>query len=268
MEPAVTIAIYLLLFGGTHIGLASAPVRSRLVERFGEVGFGILFSVVAAVAFTLLVNTYARLRFDGVPGIALATVPVARELLLVLSGLSVLLMLGSLARYAASPYAIYSAGHDGEPRGLERVSRHSFFAAVILFGAAHMLLATHLVGTVAFGGLALFAGLGAWHQDRKLLALRGAPYARFLAVTSTLPFAAILAGRQQLVPSELPWGHFATGIIAAVYLRWVHPAILSSGGAWVIGVVVGGAALLTVEALVRARRVTRRRSLDAHPRSA
>ena len=267
MEPAITIAGYWLLFAGTHIGLASSPIRGRLVQRLGEFGFAGFFSVVAAVAFTLLVHSYAALRFEGGPGLGLAAVSGARELLLVLSGAAMLLMLGSFAHYAASPYAMPARRHDGEPRGMERVSRHAFFAAIALFGTAHALLATRLVGTVFFGILAAFTMLGTWHQDRKLLALRGAPYARFVAVTSTIPFAAIVAGRQRLVLRELPWLHLAGGLGVAVGLRMVHGAILSAGGAWVVAVTVGGAALLTLEAWWRARHATRRgpRAVGSEP---
>src|SRR5262245_20680685 len=113
MEPAVTIAGYWLLFAGTHIGLAARPIRSPLVRRLGEFGFAAFFSLVAAGACTLLVRGYAGLRFEGAPGLGFAAVTGVRELLLVLSGAAVLLALGSLARYAASPYAMYSDRHDG-----------------------------------------------------------------------------------------------------------------------------------------------------------
>ena len=86
------------------------------------------------------------------------------------------------------------------------MTRHPFFVGLALFGAAHALLAPRLVGAVAMGSLALFAGVGAWLQDRKLLALRGEDYCDYLAVTSAIPFAAILAGRQRLVWGELPYG--------------------------------------------------------------
>jgi len=51
---------------------------------------------------------------------------------------------------------------------VERVTRHPFFVGVALLASAHLLLATRLVGTVFFAGLAALAILGAWHQDRKL----------------------------------------------------------------------------------------------------
>ena len=258
MEPSITIAGYWLLFAGTHIGLATAPIRGRLVQRLGEVGFAAVFSLVATVTFALLVRAYAALHFEGALGLGLASVTGVRELLLVVSGAAMLLALASFARYPASPYAVYGGRHNADPHGMERVSRHAFFAAMALFGAAHALLATRLVGTVFFGVLAVYSTLGAWHQDRKLLALRGAPYERYLAATSMIPFAAILAGRQRLVLRELPWLHLAAGLGLAVGLRAVHGAILSAGGAWVVAAVIGVAVVAGAESWWHARHAPRR----------
>ena len=55
------------------------------------------------------------------------------------------------------------------------MTRHPFFVGVALLASAHVLLATRLVGAVFFAGLAALAILGARHQDRKILARRGAP---------------------------------------------------------------------------------------------
>jgi uncharacterized membrane protein len=162
-------------------------------------------------------------------------------------------MTASFAGYARSPYASQGEGVR-EPYGLGRVTRHPFFAGAVLFGAAHALLATRLVGAVAMAGLALVAGVGAWHQDRKLLRLRGAPYAEYLAATSALPFAAILAGRQRLAWSELPVGLSLLGLALAWTLRAVHASLFAYGGAFVIGAVVGGAGAILASEWRRDRR--------------
>lgn len=47
MEPAWGMAALWVLFGGTHIGLATRAVREPLVKRSGEIGFSLLFSLVA-----------------------------------------------------------------------------------------------------------------------------------------------------------------------------------------------------------------------------
>jgi uncharacterized membrane protein len=175
-----------------------------------------------------------------------------------------MLVVGALAGYARSPFSL---GNEGvrEARGLQRVTRHPFFVGVILLGAAHALLATRLVGAVAMGSLALFAGAGAWLQDRKLLALRGRPYAEYLDVTSTLPFAAIAGGHQRLALSEIPYAALLLGLLLAWGLRAVHDRLFDYGGAYVIGaLVVVPLAILAAEGR-RARRV---RAPAANPREA
>jgi uncharacterized membrane protein len=127
-----------------------------------------------------------------------------------------------------------------EPRGLERVTRHPFFVGAVLLGSAHALLAPHLVGAVAMGSLALFAAIGAWFQDRKLLALRGQSYADYLAATSSIPFAAIAAGRQRLVWRELPFRSLLAGLALAWGLRALHAHLFDQGGAYLIAALVLG----------------------------
>lgn len=266
MEPSLGIALLWLLFGGLHVGLATRRVRAALVARLGEWGFISLFSLLAAVTYTALVHYYALHRLAGGPGLALGATPWLRGALLALVVAGVTLALGSLFTYPASPYALGNE-QTRTPRGLERITRHPFFAGVALTAAAHTLLATRLVGTVWLAGLGLLAVLGAWHQDRKLLALRGEPYAAFLAQTSFLPFAAIVAGRQRLVPGELPWLGLAVAAALALGLRAVHDGIFAHGGAWVIGVTVGGAAFLGLQSWRAARR-RRRRAADGRAAAA
>ena len=68
MEACLVVVLFGCLFGGTHMGLAAPRVRATLVARLGEGGFTALFSVVAAVCFTLLVTYYVGHRFEGPPG--------------------------------------------------------------------------------------------------------------------------------------------------------------------------------------------------------
>src|SRR5262249_59741877 len=112
-----------------------------------------------------------------------------------------------------------------------RITRHGFFAGLALFALAHALIAPHLIGTVGFAGLALVPIIGARHQDAKLLARGGKPYADYLAATSAVPFAAILSGRQRLVWSERPLRGFATGVMVAGGLRRVRGPLVAHGRA-------------------------------------
>ena len=253
MEPALVVALLWLVFGGLHIGLATAAVRDPIASRLGPLGFGIFFSLFAAPSFAALVSYYATHRSEGLPGLALGSVALLRWVLVPLVGAGIALTVAAFDVYPRSPMALFGPPIRG-PRGLERVTRHPFFAGVALLALAHVLLATRLVGTVFVAGLALLAILGARHQDAKLLRLRGRPYAEYLAATSAVPFGALLAGRQRLDWRELPLGTLAAGVVLAFVLRSVHEGIFAHSGAWVIGGTLGGAAFATVQAWRRARR--------------
>lgn len=257
MEPAVGVAVFWLLFGGTHVGLATVSLRRALVARLGELGFIAVYSVIAGAAFAGLVTYYAAHQFAGAAGFAAGEHVLVRGILIVAIVVGFTLALASLWSYPTSTYAI-GTERTREPRGLERITRHPFFAGIALAATAHALLATRLTGTVFFAGLALLAVIGSAHQDRKLLALRGAHYARYLAVTSAIPFAAVLSGRQRLVRSEIRWAAVAVALLLAYVLRTVHPSIFARGGLWVIVAVIGGAAVLGLQSWFQIARRGRR----------
>ena len=241
-----------ILFAGAHIGLGTRRVRRGLVARLGEQGFSVAFSVVAALAFTPLVRFYAAHRFEGPPGLAAGTHPVGNGLLTLLALGGIALAVAGLVGFRPSTMTPFGARVPAV-RGLDRVTRHPFFVGVAVLAIAHTLLATRLVGTVFFGGRAAFTLVGMRIQDAKLLQQRGAPYADYLAATSAVPFAAVVAGRQTVAASELPWIALGVGLIVAGLLRWTHESILAREGLWVVVAVVGGAFSIMVRGFWRSR---------------
>jgi len=265
MEPALVVTALWLAFGGTHVGLAAAPIRGALVQRLGARGFGLVFSAVAAITFALLVHYYAEHRFEGARGLALGEVAWIRWSAIAAIAAGVTLLPSSLFSYPTTPYALFREETEHEARGIERVTRHPFLAAMALFALGHVLLATHLVGTVFAAGFSVLVIGGALHQDRKLAAEKGPAFGRYVASTSGIPFLAILRGDQRLVARELPWGMLALGFVLALVLRSVHDSIFASGGVWVIAVVLGGAAVEVVQSLRRASRRRVRRGDEEAP---
>lgn len=260
LEPVIRVLFAWLAFGGSHIALASSPVRGPLAARLGEKAFQGLFSAVAVATFALLCSVYADASTRGPAGLALASNPWIRWPAMATSALGVVSVFASLFDYPSSAYALSSAGHKREPRGFERITRHGFAVGIAMVGAAHALLAAQLSGTVFFAALALFAIAGSVHQDAKLRARDPERHGAFLAQTSLVPFAAIVSGRGRLVMSELRGSALALGLVAAWALREAHPWIFARGGVYVVIAVVGGAALATVQ---DARRMRRRRRRSA-----
>ncbi len=254
MDPWITVALCWLLFVGTHITLTTSRIRTALIARLGPWGFGYLFSAVAALSFGLAIHTLAIYQGEGPPGLGLERFAGIRWLGIGLIVSGVALSVASFGSLPASTLALLVEGSPREPRGLERITRHPFFVGTALLGTGHVLLASRLVGAIAFSGLALLSIGGAMHQDAKLRSNLGQSYVDYLAQTSFVPFAAMIGRRQQLVAREIPWLGFAVGLAVAFALRSVHGSILADGGGWVIGFAVIGAGLATLQTRIQRSR--------------
>ncbi len=265
MEPTLGVALLWMLFAGTHIGLATEAPRRALIHKLGRWGFIGLFSAVAVVTFAALVHYFAVHRLEGLPGFGLATSAPIRWVLYGLSALGTAVMGMSLFDYPTSAYALGLRDRAYEARGVSRISRHGFFAGVCLFSVAHTLLATHLVGTVFFACTALYTWRGSVHQDAKLEAERGERHRHFVAATSFFPFAAIAAGRQRLVLSEISLAAWVAGAATVFLLRTAHESIFAGGGIYMIGFTTLGAAIASLQAWRGQRKHASRNESAAAP---
>ena len=259
MQDVLLVLGLWLVFGVSHVVLASRSVRQPLVARLSERGFGWVFLLVASVTFSALVVAYSHVRFSGPRGIALAEVGWARAPLFAASAVGMTLFIGGFAPsgYWDSPAAILRDGVR-PAHGLERITRHPLFTGLTLMMGAHALLATRLTGTVFFTGFVLLATLGPLHQARKLRSRKGEPYVRYLEHTSALPFVAIARGRQRLVLAEIPWIALALGAAVAYGVRQVHDRIFAWHGAPLIVAVVGGTFVAGLISNLRQQRAERK----------
>lgn len=252
MQSTLIVALLCTVFVATHIGLAGDGVRAWMIACLGESRWILAYGVVASALFGLTTAYYAGHQFDGPPGPGLGAVPAMRWALIAVSAAGMALMGSIFAGYFDSPYAVFTHNFR-EPYGIERITRHPFFAGVVMFATAHALLSSHLNGAIVFSSLAVLAVAGARHQDAKLLRRGGEPYLRFLETTSMVPFAAIIAGRQRVVWRELPTIGLTAGLALAAALRLVHDTIFAHGGLFVIAAMVGGAAIIMLASSLRGR---------------
>ena len=241
-HPVLAIGLGWLLFSGTHLLLATDPIRATLVRRLGERGFINAFSLVATATFAVLCAAGAVFHGQGPPGFALAADPVLRPLGIAMIFFGFALMAGSLAGYAQTPMALF-AHPVHTPRGVEAVSRHGFFYGVAFWAAAHVLFAPTAAGALFFGGFVVQAVVGSALQDRKLRARLGEPYAAYMASTSAFPFAAIVRGRARFRFREQPWIGYALGFGLALGLRPLHAHLFDYYGLYLVAATVTGGAL-------------------------
>jgi len=194
----------------THLGLSSTSARGAIVGAIGERGFQGLYSVVAAASLVWLVMTYnATPQVDYLwgPDAAFRMVPV------IVMPFAFMFMLGGFM--VRNPTAVgqeAAMSEVGEGSGFIRITRHPFQWSVVMWSTAHILANGDAASLVFFGSLGLVSLLGAFLIDTKKAKKMGSAWDAFARVTSNVPFAAIVGGRNRLVLREL-WLPALVGIV-------------------------------------------------------
>lgn len=206
-------------FVGGHFLLSARPLRPLLVQRFGEQGFRLLYSLAMIGAFAWMLVTYraAPLLVVWTPAPAFAWVP-----LLVMPFASILLVAG-----LTTPGPTLVGGErllDGTPGspavGILTITRHPFLWGTGLWALSHLLANGDFASMVMMGGIALLSFGGMAHIDQRREALLGAAWGPMKLTTSVLPFAAVLSGRSAIDWRGIGWWRPVLGL--AVYAALLH----------------------------------------------
>jgi len=222
MGELVLAVVFLLL---SHFGITSTKLRPWLIERLGAGLYLGAYSVLAFVAFIWLVSAYRRAETillwpaDG----WLLWVPI------LIMPVAALLLIGGLT--TPNPTVAGKALRDKEiapPSGVLRITRHPMMWAFSLWAFSHIIANGDLASLLLFGAVATLALVGTILIDARYQDRLGAIWTTFTEQTSSLPFAAIIAGRQQLSPGEIGWWRVALALGLFVLLLVLHP--------WLIGV--------------------------------
>ena len=224
MTSVTAIFFLWVLFGGSHIASSSIPVRTMLINRIGILGYKGLYSLVALVSFIALCYFYFTHRHAGYH---LYNAGYFLKLLaqFIMLAAVVVLLQGMVTVNPMTTRAELSGRFVRSGQGIQRVTRHPQNFAFGLFGLAHVLANPYAGDWVFFGGFIVYGIISALHQDRRMRAV-GPPQARqFLADTSAVPFAAIIAGRQRLAPEEYYPPALAAAIVIFILLRLLHPML-------------------------------------------
>lgn len=219
MDPAAQVVCWWVVFAATHTLMSQPPIRVRLVGRLGEQGFRGVYSLVALATFVPLVTTYFVYRTSRAVWLpALAVVPgVWWITMLVNFAATVFLVLGFSS---PNPVSSLTGGRETRVRGILRITRHPGFTGFGLLGVGHLLVLRAPIDVAFFGGLLLYAILGAAHQDWRR---RSMPeLTDFFRETSFFPFVAIWPGKTSLEFSEFSLRGLAAAIVAFTMLFFFH----------------------------------------------
>lgn len=217
-----TFAIALGLFIALHVGLSATGLRRVAVGAMGEGPYRGLFSLASAASLAWLIWTFAQARLDPANTPLWAPPDFFRHIAHLLISVGVTFAVGSFLTPPPTLTFFEGGLNNPEPaKGFVRITRHPFLWGVALWGAGHLLVNPERVALMLFGGLALMVLLGTRSIDRKGAARNPEGWARFAAVTSNVPFAALIQGRQKLVFAELA-APLVVGLGAALAFGFFH----------------------------------------------
>lgn len=209
-----------LVWIGTHVGIAGTTLRGAIAGRIGEGAFRAAYSVLSVAAIWFLVD-----RWRAADTAALWFAPGWLRWLLVLSMLPAFVL---FVASVASPNPTAVGGETraaAEPRGIQRVTRHPMLWSFAIWAAVHILGNGDAASLVFFGAFLVTALAGMPSIDAKLAARNPAAWAALAPATSILPGAAILTGRNRLVPREIGWVPPLLGLLAWAALLHFHRGI-------------------------------------------
>lgn len=213
-----------LVFAVIHLGVAGTRLRDRAVAIYGEKAYRGAFSLATVVVLLWLIVAYRRAPYLPTWGMLAPWAPVMVVLMLPA------MLLAVIGLATPSPTAVGQERRLAEPpRGMLRVTRHPFLMGVAVWALLHLVGNGDLASLVFFGCFAVVALLGTTSIDAKRRRLMGeAAWIPFAARTSIVPFAAILAGRNQFSLAEIGIPRALAALLAYGLLLGTH--------AWLFGV--------------------------------
>lgn len=146
----ILLSVGLVAFLALHLLLAVPGMRDRLVRRFGEKSYKLIFSALSLATFVFLVWGYARAPFVEIWQPA----PWTRHV--VMSAMVVALIFLMSAFF---------------PGAIKRWLRHPMLNAIIIWAVAHLLANGDLAAVLLFSGFlvyAVVARIGANRRDEHL----------------------------------------------------------------------------------------------------
>jgi uncharacterized membrane protein len=208
-----------VLFVGVHFLLSSLPIRSRMIGWIGQRGFLALYSVIALALFGWLIWSFRLAPYLFVWGspewarmVVFAVMPIALMLIVV----------GYLTPNPSAVFGDYVLKRDDPAPGIFKVTRHPVMLGIALWAATHLIANGDVAGILLFGSLFILAAGGIAHIERKRHVSGDSNWQSLVMVTSIVPFAAILAGRNRLTLAAFDWMRLALGLALYAVLLFLH----------------------------------------------
>jgi uncharacterized membrane protein len=172
--------------------------RARIVARTGEGAYMGLYSLVSVAAIVWLCLAWA-----AAPVVPLWEAGILRWVPAVVLPFALILFVAAYTTRNPTSVGQGASLLPENARGVLRITRNPLLWSVTAWALSHLVANGDLASVLFFGTFAMLAGLGTVLLERKIALREGARWDAFAAVTSNVPFAAILQGRQRLDLREI-----------------------------------------------------------------
>jgi uncharacterized membrane protein len=193
MQNLVAASLFFLLI---HFGVSGTRLRDALVARIGAGAYRGLFSLASLLGLIWVIYAYGH-----APTVPLWQSPTwLRPLayaLVFIAFLLVVIGISTPSPTQAGGESRLGAGAD-PARGIVRITRHPFLWGVALWALVHLVMNGDLASLILFGTMLLLGVGGPFSIDAKRRRALGERWTHFAQATSSVPFAAVLAGRSSL----------------------------------------------------------------------
>jgi len=229
LSLAAASAYFLLI----HLLVSGTRARDAIVRRIGEGPYMGLFVVASFAGLIWMGWAYALVRHDAANTFFWGVTPATRGVQILLQLVAFFFIVaGQMTPNPTSVRAIAPKG-PGEAMldqpdlvaGMLRITRHPFLWGAAVWAFGHLVVNGDLASFILFGSLLLLALWGPSAIDAKRRRRMGAKYEDFMARTSNVPFAAILAGRQQLRLGEIGAEKLVASLVVWAALGMAHPIL-------------------------------------------
>ncbi len=209
-------AFFLLI----HFAVSGTRWRDALVAKLGAGPYRGAFSLASVIGLVWMIYAYRH-----APLLPLWAAPAAwRPVAFAVVFIALLFVVIGLA--TPSPTQVGAEAqlqHGGAAaHGMVRITRHPFLWGVALWAAVHLVMSGDLASLVLFGALLVLALGGTASIDAKRRRNFGERWAAFAQATSSVPFGAILGGRNSLAAAAREIGVLRPLAAVIVYALLFH----------------------------------------------
>lgn len=209
MADLIAACAYFLLI---HFGVSGTRLRDTLTAKLGERPYRGLFSLASLAGLGWMIYAYRHSPLLPTWGLVLGFRQAAYVLVFIAFLFAVI---GILTPTPTSVGMESKLGPD-MARGMVRITRHPFLWGAALWAATHLVLNGDVASLILFGTLLVLAVGGTASIDAKRGRKFHEQWQSFAHATSSVPFAAIVRGKNRLGPALAEIG--AWRILAAIVL--------------------------------------------------